>query len=74
MAAEVMSAHMPTLAEIKATWPATVSVRQAASVLGCSNSHLYALIKRGEAPVRTLSFGRRHVVVTASLVVLLEAA
>jgi hypothetical protein len=73
MAPGIASA-MPTLAEIKATWPATIPVRQAAPVLGCSDSHLYALIKRGEAPVRTLSFGRRHVVVTASLVALLEAA
>jgi predicted DNA-binding transcriptional regulator AlpA len=61
----------PTLAEIR-KWPATVSVPQTATALGCSRSQLYELIKRGEAPVKTLSYGRRHVVVTASLVRLLE--
>lgn len=61
----------PTLAEVK-RWPATVGVPQAATALRCSQSHLYALIKRGEAPVKTLSYGRRHVVITASLVALLE--
>jgi hypothetical protein len=63
----------PTLADVK-KWPATVSVPQAATALGCSRSHLHNLIARDEAPVRTLAFGRRHVVVTASLVRLLEAA
>lgn len=63
----------PTLAEVKA-WPATVDVPQAALALGCSRSHLYDLIKRGEAPVRTLPFGRRYVVITQSLVTLLESA
>lgn len=63
----------PTLSDIR-QWPATVDVPQAASALGCSRSHLYDLIKRGEAPVKTLPFGRRHVVVTHSLVTLLESA
>lgn len=63
----------PTLAEIR-TWPATVEVPQAASALGCSKSHLYAQIKRGEAPVRVLTFGTRVRVVTSSLVRLLEAS
>jgi hypothetical protein len=63
----------PTLAEIR-KWPATVSVPRAASAIGISRSHLGDLIKRGEAPVKTLSFGRRHVVITADLVRLLEAA
>ncbi|MEU3287808.1 DNA-binding protein [Streptomyces longwoodensis] len=63
----------PTLAEVK-KWPATVNVPRAALALGCSRSQLYELIKRGEAPVRTLSFGTRHVVVTTSLVAVLEAA
>lgn len=56
----------PTLSDIR-KWPATVDVPQAASALGCSRSHLYDLIKRGEAPVKTLPFGRRHVVITADL-------
>ncbi|MFI1937708.1 helix-turn-helix transcriptional regulator [Streptomyces purpureus] len=63
----------PTLAEVR-QWPATVAVPEAATVLGISKSHLYDLIKRDEAPVRVLSFGVRHRVVTASLVALLEAA
>ncbi|MFG2759477.1 helix-turn-helix transcriptional regulator [Streptomyces wuyuanensis] len=63
----------PTLAEVR-KWPATVSVPQAANALGISKSHLYDLVKRGEAPVRTLSFGSRHRVITASLVHLLESA
>jgi hypothetical protein len=62
----------PTLAEVK-RWPATVDVPQAAEALGCSKSHLHDLIKRGEAPVRTIPLGRRHVVITASLVTLLES-
>ncbi|MCR8947358.1 helix-turn-helix domain-containing protein [Streptomyces sp. OUCMDZ-4982] len=63
----------PTLAEVRA-WPATVAVPEAAKALGVSKSHLYDLVKRGEAPVRTLSFGKCHRVVTASLVHLLETA
>lgn len=63
----------PTLADIR-TWPATVSVPDAAKAIGISKSHMHALIKRGESPVRTLSFGARHRVVTADLVRLLEAA
>ncbi|MFD7429015.1 helix-turn-helix domain-containing protein [Streptomyces sp. NPDC059818] len=63
----------PTLDEVKA-WPATVDVPAAAEALGVSRAHLYALVKRGDAPVRTLTFGKSHRVVTASLVRLLEAA
>lgn len=61
----------PTLAEIR-KWPAVVPVPQAAPAIGCSRSQLYELIKRGQAPVKTLSYGRRHVVVTASIIALLE--
>ncbi|MFE0727069.1 helix-turn-helix transcriptional regulator [Streptomyces antibioticus] len=67
-----MKAHTPTLEEIR-RWPATVDVPQAAAALGISRSKLYALINRGEAPVRVLDFGAKRVV-TASLVRLLEAA
>lgn len=63
----------PTLDEVRA-WPATVDVPTAAQALGVSRSHLYALVKCGEAPVRTLAFGTSHRVITASLVRLLEAA
>ncbi|MEU5633538.1 helix-turn-helix transcriptional regulator [Streptomyces rishiriensis] len=67
------SRSTPTLDEIRG-WPATVGVPEAARAIGVSKSHLYELIKRGEAPIRVLSFGTRHRVVTASIVHLLEAA
>lgn len=63
----------PTLTEIR-KWPAVVSVPTAATAIGCSKSYLHELIKRGESPVKTLAYGRRHVVVTASIVALLEGA
>ncbi|MFD6421740.1 DNA-binding protein [Streptomyces sp. NPDC060198] len=63
----------PTLAEIRA-WPATVAVADAAYALGVSKSYLYDLVNRDEAPVRTLPFGGRRRVITASLVHLLEAS
>lgn len=69
-----MKANPPTLDEIRGTWPAAVGVPDAALAIGISKSHLYELIKRGEAPVKVLSFGARHRIVTASLVRLLEAA
>ncbi|WP_460075937.1 DNA-binding protein [Streptomyces variabilis] len=62
----------PTLDEIR-TWPATVDLPTAARALGISRSQMYALVKRGEAPVRVLDYGTKRVV-TASLVRLLEAA
>lgn len=68
-----MSADPPTLDEVR-SWPATVGVPEAATALGISSSHLYELIKQGQVPVRVLSFGARHRVVTASLVRLLESA
>ncbi|GAB1329875.1 DNA-binding protein [Streptomyces sennicomposti] len=67
-----MKTQPPTLDEIRG-WPATVDIPRAASALGISQSKLYDLIKRGEAPVRVLDFGAKRVV-TASLVRLLEAA
>lgn len=60
-------AATPTLAEVR-KWPATVSVPQAATALGVSKSHLHALIKRDDAPVKVLAFGRCYRVVTADLV------
>ncbi|MCI3271439.1 helix-turn-helix domain-containing protein [Streptomyces cylindrosporus] len=64
---------VPTLDEVR-RWPATVSVPKAATALGISKSHLHALIKRGESPVKVLPLDGRHRVVTAALVRLLEAA
>lgn len=64
----------PTLQDIR-SWPATVSVPDAAKAMGISKSYLHALIRNGESPVRTLPCGpNRHRVITASLVQLLEAA
>lgn len=67
------SSDGPTLDEIR-SWPATVSVPKAATALGVSKSHLHALIKRGESPVKLVPLGGRHRVITASLVRLLEGA
>jgi hypothetical protein len=39
---------MPTLAEIRATWPATVDVPMAGRVFGLSRSHAYELVSRKE--------------------------
>ncbi|GHB60694.1 hypothetical protein GCM10010347_33430 [Streptomyces cirratus] len=63
----------PTLDEIH-SWAATVDVHKAAQAVGISKSHLYELIKRGEAPFRVVSFGSRYRVITASLIRYLEAA
>lgn len=62
----------PTLDDIK-TWPATVSVAEAARALGISKSQLYELIRTNQAPVTTLNLGSIRVI-TASLVRLLEGA
>lgn len=63
----------PTLADVR-EWPATVGVAQAATALGISRNQLYEEIRTGAAPVRVLRFSRRIVVVTSSLVALLETA
>lgn len=63
----------PTLDEIR-TWPATVSVPQAATALGISKTHLHELIKRGESPVPTLPISGRHLIATAALVRLLDGS
>lgn len=63
----------PTLAEVR-TWPAVIPVEQAAQALGCSRSWLYAQVKNGDAPVRALKHGTRVVIVTASLIKVLEAS
>ncbi|GAQ69687.1 hypothetical protein T45_01418 [Streptomyces turgidiscabies] len=62
--------QQPTLDDVRG-WPATVSVHDGARAVGCSPSHLYGLIKRGESPVKTLSLGNRQLIITADLVRLL---
>jgi hypothetical protein len=68
-----MPGTQPTLDEIR-KWPAAVGVPDAARAIGISKSQLYALIGRGEAPVKVLSFGKRHRCVTASIIRLLDAS
>lgn len=57
----------PTLDEIR-TWPAAVSVARAAEAFGVSRAHAYECLRIGTFPARTLKFGSRTVVVTASIV------
>ncbi|MFE5629927.1 DNA-binding protein [Streptomyces sp. NPDC056543] len=66
-----MNTSQPTLAEVR-RWPATVSVPTAATAIGCSRAHLLQSIKRGESPVKTITLGTRHYVITADLVRLLS--
>lgn len=60
-----------TLDEIK-TGLAVTSVEQASLDFGFSRSHGFDLVRRGEFPARVIKAGRRYVVVTASLVRVLE--
>jgi len=64
---------MPTLDEIRTSWPPTCSVPQAAAALGISRSHAYEAIGLGEFPVKTLTVGRRVLVIVADLVKVLSA-
>lgn len=47
--------------------PPTITVPQAAEILGCSADALYAAIREGDAPVKALRIGRKIVVATAPL-------
>lgn len=73
-----VGAGRPTLEEIR-TWPATVSVQQAALAFGISRATMYTLIREGRSPCRTLSTstadgrGSRILVVTESLILTLSA-
>lgn len=58
--------QQPTLDEIR-TWPATVSIAEAARALGVSRSQLYDLVRNNEAPIKVLKLGSIRVV-TASLI------
>lgn len=62
---------IPTLEEVR-MWPGVVSVAEAAQALGISRSHLYDLIRTGEAPVKVLKMGSSARVITASLIKVLE--
>jgi excisionase family DNA binding protein len=60
-----------TLAKLK-RWPATVSVEEAATALGIGRSTAYELLRRGEFPAATITCGSRKLVLTSSLLSLLE--
>jgi hypothetical protein len=66
-------AAVPTLDEIRTSWPPTCSVPKAADALGISRSFAYEAIGLGQFPVKTLRVGRRVVVVVADLVKVLSA-
>lgn len=68
-----MDGQNVTLAEVR-DWPATVGVRRACAALGISGTHGYALARRDEFPCRVIHAGGRVLVVTASLIALLEGA
>jgi predicted site-specific integrase-resolvase len=61
-----------TLNELRGM-PPTVAVEIAAKVLGVSRSTAYEAIRTGTFPVRVITVSRRKLVVTASLVELLES-
>jgi excisionase family DNA binding protein len=52
--------------------PATVDVETAARALGVSRSTAYEWIKAGQFPGRVITVRRRHRVITASLLTMLE--
>jgi predicted DNA-binding transcriptional regulator AlpA len=56
----------PTLDEIH-TWPATVTVSQAAAAFGVSRAHAYESVRNGDFPARIIKVGSRVMVVTASI-------
>jgi len=61
----------PTLAEVR-NWPPTVDVETAAAAIGVSRSTAYEAIRSGNFPVKVVIVGRRRLVITATLVALLE--
>jgi hypothetical protein len=63
-----------TLEEIRTSWPAVVDIPTAGRAFGIGRAKAYSLAAAGEFPVRILTLGARHVVPTADIVRLLEAA
>lgn len=51
--------------------PPTVTVPEAANLIGCSSGLLYRQIRAGTSPVRALCLGRRIVIPTMPLLELL---
>ena len=67
-----MTVRRLTLAEVREL-PATVDVETAAAVLGVSRRTAYEAITAGTFPATVIMVSRRKLVVTASLVALLES-
>jgi hypothetical protein len=63
---------LPTLAEIKTTWPPTVDVTTGAPAVGVSRSSAYEAIRNGTFPVKTITVGHRIKILTADLIRVLE--
>ncbi|MGI5286631.1 helix-turn-helix domain-containing protein [Nonomuraea polychroma] len=61
----------PTLDEIR-SWPPTVNAERAALALGVSRAYAYQCIKNGIFPARTVAVGKRIVVLTSSILAILE--
>lgn len=57
----------PTLEELR-SWPAIVSLTQAATAFGISRSHAYELVRTGEFPAKVLRLGATIKVLTASII------
>lgn len=68
-----MTVRRLTLAEVRKL-PATVDVETAAAALGVSKSTAYESIRCGTFPVKVITVSRRKVVITATLVALLEGS
>ncbi len=62
-----------TLAEIRGL-PATVDVETAAAAIGISRSTAYEAIRAGTFPARVITVSRRRLVITATLIALLEGS
>ncbi|WNV92051.1 AlpA family phage regulatory protein [Umezawaea sp. Da 62-37] len=73
MGSRQTSQRRPTLAEIKATWPAAVDVPTAATAFGMSRSKAYDLVARAEFPAKVAKYGGRFMVITESLIRALSA-
>lgn len=71
MAANGRPPQRPTLEEIR-EWPATVNAERAALAIGVSRAHAYECIKTGNFPARCITVGKRIVVVTSSILDVLE--
>jgi predicted DNA-binding transcriptional regulator AlpA len=70
-AGPAVEVERPTLAEIR-TWPATVPVSEAARAIGVSRATAYVCIQAGTFPARSLRVGNRIVVLTGSIIRVLE--